>query len=228
MSHSRFIVARSGSRKAVRAPAATPVHPLLALQRSIGNGAVARLLQRAPGTARHRARDEDRRAHHRQAGRDCDEVPPTCGTKHRADAIEVLKGLRFEQLWGGSKSDVTNSDEEFSVRIDRQNPTPTHSNIQIQTNGKTSISLGTVLLSDTLATTKDRAGCRERRQGKPSASSLGDGMQWEVYDAPEAEKVEPGKGKGKSPDRGDKGKRGKGPGKGGGGAGKRGRQVAVQ
>jgi hypothetical protein len=226
MSHSRFVVARSGSRKAVQAPAATPVHPLLALQRSIGNGAVARLLQRAPGT---RVTAHETRTGGRITGKPAEIATKfrDLREKHRADAIEVLKGLRFEHLWGGSKSDVTNSDEEFSVRIDRQNPTPTHSNIQIQTNGKTSISLGTVLLSDTLATTKDRAAVVNAVK-QAFRMSLGDGMQWEVYDAPEAEKVQAGKGKGASPDRGDKGKRGKGPGKGGGGAGKRGRQVAVQ
>lgn len=227
MSHGRIIVARAGSRQTGRARAAAPVHPLLGLQRSIGNGAVARMLQRTPAT---RVTQHPTRTGDRIKGK-----PEEVATKfrelrekHRDDANEVLKGLQFEQLWGRSDSDVTNSDEEFSVRVDRQNPTPTHSNIQIQTNGKVSISLATVLVSDTLATTKDRA--RAVNAVKYAfRMSLADGMQWEVYDEVEAEKVEPSKSKGKGPDRGgDKGKKGKGPGKSGGGGGKRGRQVAVQ
>ena len=223
MSHGRVIVARCESRKTGRARAGAPVHPLLTLQRSIGNGAVARLLQRAPAR---RATEHATRTGKRIKGKPHEIAAKFADlrTQHRADANEVLKGLQFDHLWGGLKSDVTNDDEEHSVRIDRQSPTPTHSNIQIQTNG-TSISLATVLVADELAATKDRPGVVNAVKAA-FRSSLDDGMQWEVYDAQEAEKVEFGKGKGKGPDKGDKGKKGKGP-KGGGGGGKRGRQIPV-
>lgn len=222
MSGDHVRIGRYESRKTERPRAAAPVHPLLALQRSIGNGAVARLLQRKPGR---RVTENRTRTGDRITGKPEEIAAKFAGlrAKNSADAFEVLKGLEFDHLWGRSKSDVTGDDEEHSVRIDRQNPTRTHSNIQIQTNG-TSISLATVLVADELAATKDRAGVLNAVK-QAFRSSLADGMQWEVYDAPEVEKVEPkGKGKGKGPDRGgDKGKKGKG-----GGGGKRGRPVAVQ
>jgi hypothetical protein len=226
MSHDRVIVARSGRRTTGRARAAAPAHPLLALQRSIGNGAVASLLQRAPAG---RVTANPTRPGKRLKGRSPADIMNKLAVlraAHRNDAHAVLHGLQFDHLWGGIKSDVTNDDEEHSVRIDRQSPGQTYSNIQIQTNG-ISISIATVLVSDALYTTTDQRGVVNAVK-QAFRASLDDGMQWEVYDAPDAEKVEPSKGKSKGPDRGgDKGKKGKGPG-GGGGGGRRGRQVAVQ
>jgi hypothetical protein len=195
---------------------------MLALQRSIGNAATARVLQRAP--ARRVTENETRPGGDRLRGKSPEDTARKFAElreKHREDAFELLKGLQFDHLWGRSKSDVTNSDEEFTVRVDRQNPTKTHSNVQIQTNG-TSITLATVLVADTLGATKDRAGVVNAVK-QAFRASLADGMQWEVYDAEETDEVETGKTKGKPPARGDKGKKGKR----GGGGGKH-RQVAVQ
>jgi hypothetical protein len=221
MSHDHVHTGRYEIRKTGRPRAAAPEHPLLGLQRSIGNGAVAQLVQRTPAR---RITENPTRPGKRLKGKPTEiaEKHATLRTQHRDDAHTVLNGLQFDHLWGGLKSDVTNDDEEHSVRIDRQSPSRTHSNMQIQTNG-ISISLATVLVADTLAGTKDQRGVVNAVK-QAFRSSLSDGMQWEVYDAPDAEKVEPSKGKGKGPDRGgDKGKKGKG-----GGGGKRGRAVAVQ
>jgi hypothetical protein len=227
MSRDHVRIGRYESGKAGGARAATPVHPVLALQRSIGNGAVASLLQRTPAR---RVTENPTRPGKRLKGKPAEIIEKHAALRmqHRDDAHAVLNGLEFDHLWGGSKSDVTGDDEEHSVRIDRQNPTRTHSNIQIQTNG-ISISIATVLVADTLAATRDQRGVVNAVR-QAFRSSLADGMQWEVYDAPDAEKVEPRQGKGKGPDRGgDKGKKGKGPGKGrGGGGGQRGRQIPVQ
>ena len=215
MSQDRVILARSGRRTTGRARAAAPAHPLLALQRSIGNGAVASLLQRAPAR---RVTANPTRPGKRLKGRSPADIANKLAdlrAAHRNEAHAVLNGLQFDHLWGGLKSDVTNDDEEHSVRIDRQSPTPTHSNIQIQTNG-VSVSIATVLVSDALFATTDQRGVVNAVK-QAFRMSLDDGMQWEVYDAPDAEKVEPSKAKGNGPDRGgDKGKKGKGGGGGGG------------
>ena len=142
---------------------------------------------------------------------------------HTNDAHAVLQQLVVDHLWGGAKSDVTGDDEEHSVRIDRQNPTPDASNIQIQTNGE-SVTIATVLVRDAVA---GQAGLinavRQAFRG-----SLVDGMQWEVFNEQVVEK-EPVYVKGQKGGGGGKkgggggGKQGK---KGGGGGGK-GRGVKV-
>jgi hypothetical protein len=219
MAREHVLMRRLQHRGTGGAHVAAASHPALALQRSIGNHAVARMLQRAPAG---RVTEHPTRTGKRIKG-----TPQQIAVRfadlraqNREGTIDVLRGLEFDHLWGGLKSDVTNSDEEFSVRIDRQSPTPTHSNVQIQTNG-TSISLATVLVADTLAGARDRRGVLNAVK-QAFLASLADGMQWEVYDAEETAEVETGKTKGKSPDRGDRGKK-----KRGGGGGKR-RQVAVQ
>jgi len=140
-------------------------------------------------------------------------------TANTDDSHAVLNDLTFDHLWGGTKSNVTRTGDQYSVRIDRQVPTRTASNIQIQTNG-TSISLATVLVSDGLAAC--RPGDRNAvlvavRQA--FRNSLADGMQWEVYDEPVVETqpvyVKPGKGSGPGKKGGPK--KGGGPPKKGGG-----------
>jgi hypothetical protein len=99
--------------------------------------------------------------------------------KHTDDAHEVIEDLDVSNVWGGLKSDITGTGDDHDVRIDRQNPTQTHSNIQIQTNG-TSISIATVLVSDALARAKP--GALHHHIRAAFKASLRDGMQWEVYD----------------------------------------------
>ncbi len=157
-------------------------------------------------------------------------------TANTDDSHAVLNDLAFDHLWGGTRSNVTRTGDQYSVRIDRQVPTRTASNIQIQTNG-TSISLATVLVSDGLATC--RPGDRNAvlvavRQA--FRNSLADGMQWEVYDEPVVETqpvyVKPGKGggsgKGGGPGKGGPKKGGQPPRKGGGGQGSSGGRRTVK
>ncbi len=103
----------------------------------------------------------------------------TMRTSNTADAHKVIEDLDPNDVWGSSKSDITGTGNDYSVRIDRQNPTPTHSNVQIQTNG-TSVSVATVLVDDKLANAK--AGTLKHHLRAAFKASLVDGMQWEVYD----------------------------------------------
>lgn len=94
-------------------------------------------------------------------------------------ARDVIEDLDVNDVWGGLDSDITGTGRNHGVRIDRQNPTPTHANIQIQTNG-TSISIATALISDRLAAAKP--GALKHHVRRALTASVGDGMQWEVYD----------------------------------------------
>jgi hypothetical protein len=168
------------------ASGAAPAHPVMALQRAIGNGAVARMLQRAPAS---RQTDHPTSFGKRITGKSqADKLEKFADMRASAtaDARQIVRELEWDHLWGGLKSDVTGTGDEYSVRIDRQSPTPTHSNVQIQTNG-VSVSVATVLIADSLSTasaTARNAIMRLVRAGL--LSSLDDGMQWEVYDdAPE-------------------------------------------
>jgi hypothetical protein len=180
----------------------------MSLQRSIGNGAVTRMLQRAPTS-----RDTERPTTFgdRITGKPAEKLRKFADLRAGAadDAAAIVNDLGWDHLWGGSKSNVTRTGNRYSIRIDRQNPTPTHSNVQIQTNG-TSISLATVLIADTLNEAAAEAAATSRNAimtlvRAAFLSSLGDGMQWEVYDdAPAPEKPKPevkekgtGKGGGK-------------------------------
>jgi hypothetical protein len=191
-------------RAAVRGVSTDPV---LALQHAIGNRAVARLLQRVPAT---RVTQYRTAFGNRITGRSpAEKLEKFATLRARAtgDARTIVNDLEWNHLWGTSKSDVTLTGEEYSIRIDRQNPTPTHSNIQIQTNGE-SVSLATVLVPDSLfrapSTTQAAIVTAVRAA---FLSSLADGMQWEVYDdAPQTTTVTPQVPRGKD----------KGGGKGGG------------
>lgn len=148
---------------------------------------------------------------------------------HTADAHAILDHLEFAHLWGNLRSDVTGGGNNYTVRIDRQNPTPNASNIQIQTNG-TSITIATVLVRDTMANQDANAVLTAVRQA--FRGSLADGMQWEVYDEPVVAKqpvyAKGGKGGGGGKKGGGGRKKGGGPGKKGGSAGaKRGPVVKV-
>jgi hypothetical protein len=203
----------AASRRVTSSSRAAPAQAVLALHRTIGNRAVARLLQRAPAS-----RVTERRTSfgNRIRGKDeNDKLQKFADLRARAaeDAAAIVEDLEWDHLWGRSRSDVTGTGDNYSVRIDRQNPTATHSNIQIQTNG-TSVSLATVLVPDSLAAAP--ATTREAVMPLVRAaflSSLADGMQWEIYDdAPQTTTAK------KVPDKDPGG--GKRGGKGGGGGGK--------
>jgi hypothetical protein len=181
-----------------------PGHPVMALQRAIGNGAVASMLQRAPTS---------RQTEHRTSfgkrikGKDqAEKLEKFANMRTGAtqDGTLIVRQLQWDHIWGGLKSDVTGTGDDYSVRIDRQSPTPTHSNIQIQTNG-VSVSVATVLIADSLSTASATARNGIMRLVRAALlSSLADGMQWEVYDdapQPTAKPPEPkvkdtGSGKG--------------------------------
>ena len=158
---------------------------VLGLQRSIGNHAVTRLLQRVPtahvtqhpmsvvrmggGTPAKQAENfSDLRA------------------RHRVDAHAILGDLEFDHLWGRLKSDVTGTGDEHDVRIDRQNPTQAGSNIQIQTNGN-SVTIATVLVRDSVQGGTPAAVLRAVNTA--FRNSLEDGMQWGSGTAAAEEKV---------------------------------------
>ena len=128
-------------------------------------------------------------------------------------------------MWGRSKSNVTGTGDEYSVRIDRQNPTPTASNIHIQTNGN-SVSIAMVLVRDELAGKNRGAVLAAVRQA--FRGSLADGMQWEVYDAPVEEKEQVYVKGGKKGGGGNQGKKGGYQGKKGGGGGGQGGRRGVK
>ena len=203
MSFDRVSPGRLAARRRVT-PAlrgASP-HPVLTLHRAIGNGAVARLLQRAPAS-----RDTERPTSFgdRITGKNPAEKLRKFAdlrTGAAVDAAAIVDDLEWDHLWGRSKSNVTGTGNQYSIRIDRQNPTPTHSNVQIQTNG-TSISVATVLVADSLfGAPANTQGATLTAVRAAFLSSLADGMQWEVYDdAPAPEKPKPqvkekGSGKG--------------------------------
>ncbi len=99
--------------------------------------------------------------------------------RHAQAARDVVADLDVADVWGSPDSDITGTGAQHGVRIDIQKPTPTHANIQIQTNG-TSISIATALISHALTTAK--AGALKHHVRDALTSSVGDGMQWEVYD----------------------------------------------
>lgn len=135
-------------------------------------------------------------------------------TQHAYDSSRILADLGYDHLSGSSDSDVTgDAEENYSVRIDRQNPLPEGQNLQIQTNG-TSISIATVLISDAVLTGADAQRHVLRVVRRAFLGSLADGMQWEVVDAPAPVAVKGGKG-----GRGKKGGGPKGPGSKKGGSG---------
>ena len=134
-------------RRATPALRGASPHPVLTLHRAIGNGAVARLLQRAPAS-----RDTERPTSFgdRITGKNpAEKLRKFADLRKGAavDAAAIVDDLEWDHLWGRSKSNVTGTGNQYSIRIDRQNPTPTHSNVQIQTNG-TKISVATVLVAD--------------------------------------------------------------------------------
>lgn len=116
-------------------------------------------------------------------------------TQHAYDSSRILADLRYDHLSGSSDSDVTgDAEENYRVRIDRQNPLPEGQNLQIQTNGN-SISIATVLISDAVLAggeAQQRHVLRVVRRA--FLGSLADGMQWEVVDAPAPVTVKSGKG----------------------------------
>lgn len=115
-------------------------------------------------------------------------------TQHAYDSSRILADLTYDHLSGSSASDVTgDAEENYSVRIDRQNPLPEGQNLQIQTNG-TSISIATVLISDAVLTGGDAQRHVLRVVRRAFLGSLADGMQWEVVDAPAPVAVKSGKG----------------------------------
>jgi hypothetical protein len=73
------------------------------------------------------------------------------------DGIAAIKQLRYEHLPGGKKSHVVPLPKGSRVRIDRQDPSKTHQNIQVQINGSTGAStVATVLIPfDLLKLNKD-------------------------------------------------------------------------
>jgi hypothetical protein len=160
---------------------------VLGLQRSIGNHAVTQLLQRVP-TAR-------------VTGFPMSVVRVGGGTpieratnfsalraRHRDDAHAILDDLEFDHLWGRLRSDVTGTGDDHDVRIDRQNPTQTGSNVQIQTNG-TSVTIATVLVRDSVQRGATTAAVLNAVK-TAFRGSLADGMQWEVTDVAAEEKVD--------------------------------------
>jgi uncharacterized membrane protein YgcG len=213
-------------------PASLTPDGVVGLQRSIGNRAVTRLLQRVP-TARvtQHAMSTVRLPGGKPAEKA--EAFATLRAKHTEDAHAILRDLSLGDWSGGMKSDVTGTGDEHDVRIDRQNPTANGTNIQIQTNGKVSITIATVLVRDSVD--REAPGAVLNAVRAAFRNSLADGMQWEVTDVP-AEEKEPvyvkggGKGGGKWDKKGGGGgKKGGGGGKkGGGGQGGGGRAVAVQ
>ena len=94
-------------------------------------------------------------------------------------ANALLEDMDVTKVWGSLKSDITGTGDTHGVRLDRQNPTPTHANVQIQTNG-TSITLATALIANGLGTA--RVGPLKHHVRAALKASLADGMQWEVYD----------------------------------------------
>lgn len=199
----------------VARPVAIGAAGVPALRRSIADPVPTRMLQRVP-TARVTAHPMSTT---RIAGANPQVIAASFATlreRHTADSHAILNDLRDDHLWGRSKSDVTGDDEvNYAVRIDRQNPTRTGQNVQIQTNG-TSITIATVLVHDSVA---NKAGLITAVR-QAFRASLADGMQWEVYDEPVVETapvyVKGGKGGGSG------GKGGGSPKKGGGGPGKKG------
>lgn len=189
------------------------------LARSVAGRAPARMLQRAP-TARQitPVRPMSVARITGASPKKKQEIFQALRATHTADAHAVLTQLESAELWGAAKSDVTGDDEEHSVRIDRQNPTPTASNVQIQTNGE-SVTIATVLVQDAVANQNAGAVLNAARQA--FRASLVDGMQWEVYNEQVVEKEAPYVKGGKG---GKGGKKGGGPGKKGGGPGKPGRR----
>lgn len=172
--------ARPGVRAAAARGATT--HPVLALQHAIGNRAVAHLLQRAPAR---RVTDYRTAFGNRIRGRSMEEKLERFATmraRATTDAAAIVQDLEWNHLWGASRSDVTLTGDNYSIRIDRQNPTPTHSNIQIQTNGE-SVSLATVLVPDSLFRSPPTTQAEIVTAVRAAfVSSLADGMQWEIYD----------------------------------------------
>jgi hypothetical protein len=100
-------------------------------------------------------------------------------TTNTAAANALLEDLDVTKVWGSLKSDITGTGDTHGVRLDRQSPTPTHANVQIQTNG-TSITLATALIDNDLGTA--RVGPLKHHVRAALKASLADGMQWEVYD----------------------------------------------
>jgi len=193
------------------------------LARSVAGRAPARMLQRAPAArqiAPLRPMSVARITGANPARKQ--EIFQALRATHTADAHAVLTQLESAHLWGTAKSDVTGDDEEHSVRIDRQNPTPTASNIQIQTNGE-SITIATVLVAD--AVVNQNAGAVVNAARQAFRASLVDGMQWEVYNEQVVETQAPYVKGGKG---GGPGKKGGGPkSKKGGGGAKPGRRAVV-
>jgi hypothetical protein len=211
MSFARVRQRGIGSRSHVAPPSGrAPAHPVLALQRAIGNSAVSRLLQRAPAGRVTQFRTSFGK---RITGRDENEKLEKFAALRAGvieDATAIVQDLDWDDLWGGLKSDVTGTGDDYSVRVDRQNPTRTHQNIQIQTNGN-SVSVATVLVPGSLSRASPNTRAATITAVRAAfLSSLADGMQWEIYDdEPEATTAKPQVPQGK-----DKGG-GKGGGKGG-------------
>ena len=179
------------ARPAERATPAAIANGPRELASAIGNRAFTALLQRAPAA---RATANVTRAGGRLTQARLDQVRET--REVADDADEAVNGIGIGHLAGEPASDITGRGRNAVVRIDIQNPTPTHQNLQIQTNGR-SVSIATVLIPLAMIVAPPRGLVNAVRAA--FRGSLGDGMQWEVFDDAEvpAEKPASGKGGGK-------------------------------